>query len=487
MRRANILLLVGVFLAAVLADSAMVRGVTVSVPTTLSTPGTYNKLTFTLHAETSVGSPSSTRVIDMTGDCTANLIVDFNAATRAPTVTQMGFTEYNPGHVYLNNNDPKGDFKLTFLYIFTETISMSGLRATPLTPGSFAPVTGTSFDMNNHQVRINSGTFSWSGIGDPGSRDCASAPITVTPPVGSIGTLQVTKRSGYDTWTSSSYNVHLLAPISFTDEPVTSGNAPIIGDYTVTDSGSGTMESSGTFTQSFAPTAAYWDTSTTSGLQAGSGTWSTAATNWSPFASGGDSLLGWYSAGGSSLDVYFNANGSSTVTLVQNVAAKSLTFNGSGYTIAGSGSYTLTLTTGTITANQNAIVSAPLAGSNGLTKEGMGKLTLTGDNTFSGGATIHHGTLALAGGGQLSTSILNNAAFEISDGVASHAVGAITGTGTTQVLGAGQLISPSITQGTLSIGGSAAGSNAHPVPEPSLLLLLTTAGLGILWAMKVRK
>ncbi|MBN2579462.1 MAG: autotransporter-associated beta strand repeat-containing protein, partial [Pirellulales bacterium] len=128
-----------------------------------------------------------------------------------------------------------------------------------------------------------------------------------------------------------------------------------------------------------------------------------------------------------------------------------------------------------------------LGGGGDFTKQGAGKLTLTGDNSFSGSVVIGDGTLALAGGGQLSTSILNNAVLEISDGVASHTVGAITGTGTTQVLGTGQLISPSITQGTLIIGGSAAGSGAQPVPEPCTLLLLSIAGLAILKAVLRRK
>ncbi|MBN2577546.1 MAG: autotransporter-associated beta strand repeat-containing protein, partial [Pirellulales bacterium] len=135
----------------------------------------------------------------------------------------------------------------------------------------------------------------------------------------------------------------------------------------------------------------------------------------------------------------------------------------------------------------NFVYGGLLGGSGDLTKQGAGKLTLTGDNSFSGSVTISDGTLALAGGGQLSTPLLNNATFEVSDGAASHTVGAITGTGTTQVLGAGQIISPSITQGTLIIGGAAAAGAGQPIPEPGTFLLLAMAGLAILGAVRRRQ
>jgi fibronectin-binding autotransporter adhesin len=435
MRYTKSLLLTGVILAAVLPNGSPVRGVAISVPTTLATPGTNNKLSLTVKASTPVGSPTSTRVLDMTGGFTTNLNVDFNSATRAATVNSLAFQEDPVGNVYITNNDPKGNFDLKWTILFWsyhEYVGMSNIRATPASPNGFTPVTGTSFDMSRHQVRMNSGTISWWGDFDTNSLDCGLNPIWLNPPAGTTGTLEVTKAS--DNWTSSSYNVHILTPISFTDMPVTSGSVSILGDYTVTDSGSGTMESNGTFTQSFTPTAAYWDTSTTSGLQAGSGTWSASATSWSPLAGGGNPLLGWYSSG-SSLDVYFNASGTSTVTLGSSISAKTLTFNGTGYTVAGSGSSTLTLTGGTITANQNATVSAPLAGTYGLKKYGTADLTLSGSasNTYSGATTVYAGRLLLAKTG--AAQAIANSGLTIGDGT-NPATVLYTGT-STDMMGAG--------------------------------------------------
>ena len=183
-------------------------------------------------------------------------------------------------------------------------------------------------------------------------------------------------------------------PISFPSTQLTSGTISGLGNYTVYMSGTGTVEANGTSTQSFTPTLAYWDTSLTTGLQAGSGNWSSSAQNWSVSSAGAATLLGWYS-GGSNLDVFFNPSGTSTITVSENVAASSLTFNGTGYIINSSGGATLTLSSGTITANAAATINAPLAGTNGLTKNGSGKLTLGGANTYSGVTTVLAGTLEL--------------------------------------------------------------------------------------------
>lgn len=151
--------------------------------------------------------------------------------------------------------------------------------------------------------------------------------------------------------------------------------------------------------------------------------------------------------------------------------------------------------------SQPATMSGKLSGGGSLVKEGPGELILIAVNSYIGGTTINEGTLALADGGQISTSslITNNATFLIVGGV--HTVNNITGTGTTQVIDGGQLTAPSIVQDRLIIGDGSgmtiapipgsplSGSSLTPVPEPSVLVLLAIAGLGILpaaWKWKKR-
>ena len=126
-------------------------------------------------------------------------------------------------------------------------------------------------------------------------------------------------------------------------------------------------------------------------------------------------------------------------------------------------------------------------GTAGLVKTGLGRLDLSAINTYNGATTISTGTLALATNGQIaaSSSILNSATFMVVDG--THTVNAISGTGTTMVLGTSSLTAPSISQGTLTIGGTDPGGAAAAVPEPSMLVLLVLAGLGFVGMCLRRK
>lgn len=50
-------------------------------------------------------------------------------------------------------------------------------------------------------------------------------------------------------------------------------------------------------------------------------------------------------------------------------------------------------------ANKTITINSPISGSGSLIKTGAGTLTLSGDNTFTGGTTVSEGTLTLAGAG----------------------------------------------------------------------------------------
>ena len=113
----------------------------------------------------------------------------------------------------------------------------------------------------------------------------------------------------------------------------------------------------------------YYDTSASAGLQGGSGTWSTSATNWNTAADGSGSRVAWTNGD----DAVFSASGG-TVTISGGVTVSSITISATGYTVSSS---TLTLSgSASISANQNAVISSVVAGSAGLTSAGSATLTL---------------------------------------------------------------------------------------------------------------
>ncbi len=135
----------------------------------------------------------------------------------------------------------------------------------------------------------------------------------------------------------------------------------------------------------------------------GAGSWNTSAANWSK----GASDAGWTNG---DAPVFGANNGAADVVTIDDaaggVSAAGLTFNAAGggnYTIAAAGADTLTLTSAIITANgaTSPTISAPIAGTTGITVAGTGTLTLSGANTYTGANLVSSGTLTLASGGTL--------------------------------------------------------------------------------------
>ncbi|HEV2969144.1 MAG TPA: autotransporter-associated beta strand repeat-containing protein [Pirellulales bacterium] len=95
-------------------------------------------------------------------------------------------------------------------------------------------------------------------------------------------------------------------------------------------------------------------------------------------------------------------------------------------------------------ANPNAQSYArAISGTGSLTKSGAGRLTLSGNNTFTGTTTISAGTLQLGDGttnnGSVASNITDNAALVFANPNAQNYAGAISGTGSLTKSGAGAL------------------------------------------------
>lgn len=136
----------------------------------------------------------------------------------------------------------------------------------------------------------------------------------------------------------------------------------------------------------------------------GGGTWDTAASRW---WNGVNPDQPWNN--GTFDTAVFGGLTGGTVTVGAPVVAGRLVFNTGGYVVTPTSTNTLTLETApgdpapVVTANANATIGVSggsgLAGTQGLTKNGGGILTVLGDNTgFSGTVTLKNGTLAISGG-----------------------------------------------------------------------------------------
>jgi autotransporter-associated beta strand protein len=178
-----------------------------------------------------------------------------------------------------------------------------------------------------------------------------------------------------------------------------------------------------------------WDANTaTAGAQDGSGTWDATANNWWT----GSANTTWNSAAPDA--AIFGANGgvAGTVTLGASVVSADIRFNApsvGNYTVAGGGN-TLALTNRVIYPTVNAAIAADIAGgmvtlSHGPQQAPSGVLTLSGNNSFTGGFVI----------GQNSNNPDNQAAPNTTCAVRATA-GTVFGTGAISFNGQGNATSP---------------------------------------------
>lgn len=375
--------------------------------------GTVNRLGITLSAPI---VSDQTQYTNLSGTISSNLNFTIDPSTRqldSSGISGISFNYQNPGQISMSNMN----YTWKVLIVTVQTANMSGLKATaytPVPPGSVTAVDASTFNfpVTNHALEINQGNITWSGY-ETGSQDCTASPISGLT-LNSTGTLTFNRTA--DSLTSSTYSIGLNMPVNFTQA--------INSSVTMSTSGSSLVATS-TYTKNY--TAAYWDTSTTAGLQGGHGVWSTTNTYWSTTTAGSNSLYAWV-ADGSGLDAYFTATGSSPIDVTGNVSVKSMTFGSTGYSFSGG---TIAVNAGGITANQSASIASNVtlaaaqtwttaagatltasgnisAGTNALTFKGLGATSLSGTNNLNlvrVGDSTGAGNLTIAGG---VTTIPNN-------------------------------------------------------------------------------
>ncbi len=230
--------------------------------------------------------------------------------------------------------------------------------------------------------------------------------------------------------------------------PVGYDGAPPI-DLTTNDinqAGYGTYNGTGltgTVRTAAAPTALYWDASSTGVDLGGTGTWNATSTLWTTNPGGVSGATGPYAWGTTSGTDYYAGAGltahftgtAGTVTVGGTVD----TYNGLNFDPTTGNTYTLTSGTInlagsspsanaiTVATGDSAIISTILAGSNGMTKNGTGTVRLDGANTYSGATTINAGTLQA----NVANALQNTSSITVNNGgslliSANNAVGDAT-------------------------------------------------------------
>jgi outer membrane autotransporter protein len=206
---------------------------------------------------------------------------------------------------------------------------------------------------------------------------------------------------------------------------------------------------------------------------------STGATAGNLSIEGGGVTVGNISAGSLTVNDEISVatlGSSSTLTLnIGTLSANTISIGANGsYSDTSAGTILLTGSNPTIqmAGGVTVVVNSQISGTAGLTKAGLGTLTLAGNNTYSGGTTISLGTLQVGNGGTSGTlgsgDVNNNAAlvFNRSDSVVVSNV--ISGVGTLTQAGSGTLTlagnntysgGTTISSGTLQVGNGGTGGS----------------------------
>jgi autotransporter-associated beta strand protein len=328
-----------------------------------------------------------------------------------------------------------------------------------LTSGSFTTI-GNANGLNYTDSGLTNGTKYYyvvagvSSTGTGASSPIANATPTSTVPVAPTG-LTATGTNGAIilNWTAPlTATGYIVYQASVTGGPYTAIASGISGTtytntglpsfttyyYVVSATNAGGMsaysgEASAT-TQAGVLNSLAWDSLGTSPGDPldGSGSWNTTAALWSNGAT--DSA--WLNSG-SNAAAFGNDNGAAGTVTLGNVTAAGLVFNpaGSGTYTLTSGTLTLSGSAPSISANANATIESIVTGTGSLGLAGSGTVTFSGANTYTGTTTIAStATLAVGSAGALQDTTLNlsSGALSFPAAISAASIGGLEGTNTAQ-------------------------------------------------------
>ncbi|MEI6464508.1 MAG: autotransporter-associated beta strand repeat-containing protein, partial [Verrucomicrobiota bacterium] len=348
-----------------------------------------------------------------TGDAVGSIGSNFRIDTKAPNTSSGD---------YVGNNSLAGNYSNGFGRIYWD--GTNGSSSYNLTGG--VQITATNVGPNS----VNSGTVQGYSLAQQG--DGGNLALTTNVPNNKLAFVQNT--SGFLDFNPADYTKGALVTSNANLTFAASVTAPTTISWFLGSSGTAfaTTNLSGSAMTAYAvdlPADFYNKTSATlvaqfggtatidnvqfNGISAssvpvgapfwkgGDGTWSTATTptNWRD--AGGTTQAAWTTGAAT-------FRGTAGTVTVDNTAGQVVftgaTFSTTGYTIAGGALKTDTAVTPiqvgdatADTATMNATISAPIIGTGGISKTGLGTLTLSGNGTYTGNTTVSAGTLLING------------------------------------------------------------------------------------------
>ncbi|MGC3959972.1 MAG: autotransporter-associated beta strand repeat-containing protein [Verrucomicrobiota bacterium] len=415
----------------------------------------------------------------LTVGTSSSATLEFNNVNSTTTALLAAGTISAGGSISINVNS--GSFTVGQSYPLFSWSSGSAPAVT------LATLTGAGGNLttNGNSIRLNitSLAYVWRG-NTSGSWDAATANNWVVNGVAQLWSNGNTAL--FDDSATGETNVVLNAPITPLSVTVNSSTK----SYSITSSGANVIGGSGGFTKSGNSTLTlsggvnnYSGVTTVNGgvLSVGAVANGGAASDIGAASSAAGNLvlnggaLSYTGAGGSSDRLFTLGTGNGAIDASGSGA---LTLNNAGSVgLSGTGARTLTLAGADANDNTLAAALADNGGATAVTKNGLGKWVLTGNNTYSGATTIANGTLQVGVGGASgslgSGNIVNNGSL-VFNTTSTLTNGTVSGTGTLTKDGSGTIILPgdnsyggatTINAGTVQVGnGGATGKLTATAP-----------------------